>query len=93
LLACGENFFGGEAGHAAAVERASFEEAGATGDFVLGDGDRGAEGTCPSGFGGAEDGDGGFSEEGGKVHGSTVVAEDESGVSKPVSEFKSCGLS
>ena len=41
------------------------------------DSDGGAEGTGPGGFGGAEDGDGGFSEEGGKVHGSAVVAEDK----------------
>lgn len=73
----GEDFLGGEAGHTAVIEGAGFEETGATGDFVLGDGNGGAEGTCPSWFGGAEDGDGGFSEEGGEVHGSAVVAKDK----------------
>jgi hypothetical protein len=38
VQAKGEDFLGGEAGHAAAVERAGFEEAGVAGDFVLGDG-------------------------------------------------------
>jgi len=79
-----QNFLGGEASHAAAVEGAGFEEAGVAGDFVLGDGNGGAEGTCPSGFGGAEDGGGGFAEEGGEVHGAAVVAEDEAGVGEPV---------
>ena len=88
-----QNFFGGEAGHTAAVEGAGFEEAGVAGDFVLGDGDGGAEGTCPSGLGGAEDGDGGFAEEGGEVHGAAVVAEDEAGVGEPVGEFKGGGFS
>ena len=91
--ACGEDFFGGEAGHTAAVEGAGFEEAGVAGDFVLGDGDGGAEGTCPSGLGGAEDGDGGFPEEGGEVHGAAVVAENEAGVGEPVGEFKGGGFS
>ena len=57
------------------------------------DSDGGAERAGPSGFGGAKDGDSGFAEESCKVHGTAVVAEDEAGVSKPVSEFKSCGLS
>ena len=89
----GEDFLGGEAGHTAVVEGAGFEEAGAAGDFMLGDGNGGAEGTCPSGFGGAEDGDGGFSEEGGEVHGSAVVAEDELSVGEPVGEFEGSGFS
>ena len=89
----GEDFLGGEAGHTAVVEGAGFEEAGAAGDFMLGDGNGGAEGTCPSGFGGAEDGDGGFSEEGGEVHGSAVVAEDKLSVGEPVGEFESGGFS
>jgi len=89
----GEDLLGGKASHAAVIEGAGFEEAGATGDFVLGDGDGGAEGTCPSGFGGAEDGDGGFSEKGGKVHGSAVVAKDELSVGEPVGEFESGGFS
>jgi len=59
----------------------------------LGDGNGGAEGTCPSGFGGAEDGGGGFAEEGGEVHGAAVVAEDEAGVGEPVGEFKGGGFS
>ena len=88
-----EDFFEGKASHAAVIEGAGFEEAGATGDFMLGDGNGGAEGTCPSGFGGAEDGDGGFSEEGGEVHGSTVVAEDKLSVGEPVGEFESGGFS
>jgi hypothetical protein len=85
VQAKGEDFFGGEAGHTAAVERTGFEEAGVAGDFVLGDGDGGAEGTCPSGLGGAEDGDGGFAEESGQMHRAAIVTEDEAGVSKPVS--------
>ena len=59
----------------------------------MGDGNGGAEGTCPSGLGGAEDGDGGFAEEGGEVHRAAVVAEDEAGVGQPVREFKSGGFS
>jgi len=93
VQAKGEDFLGGEASHAAAVEGAGFEEAGVAGDFVLGDGDGGAEGTCPSWLGGAEDGDGGFAEEGGEVHGAAVVAEDEAGVGEPVGEFKGGGFS
>ncbi len=93
VQARGQDFLGGEAGHAAVVEGAGFEETGATGDFVLGDGNGGAEGTCPSGFSGAEDGDGGFSEEGGKVHGSAVVAKDKLSVGEPVGEFESGGFS
>jgi hypothetical protein len=88
-----QNFFGGEASHTAAVERAGFEEAGVAGDFVLGDGNGGAKGTCPSGLGGAEDSDGGFAEEGGEVHGAAVVAEDEASVGEPVGEFKGGGFS
>jgi len=60
---------------------------------VLGDGNGGAKGTCPSGFGGAEDGDGGFAEEGGEVHRAAVVAEDEAGVGEPAGEFKGGGFS
>ena len=89
----GEDFLGGKASHAAVIERAGFEEAGAAGDFMLGDGNGGAEGTCPSGFGGAEDGDGGFSEEGGEVHGSAVVAKDKLSVGEPVGEFEGSGFS
>jgi hypothetical protein len=89
----GEDFLGGEAGHTAVIEGAGFEEAGATRDFMLGDGNGGAEGTCPSGFGRAEDGDGGFSEEGGKVHGSAVVAKNKLSVGEPVGEFESGGFS
>ena len=89
----GEDFLGGKAGHTAVIEGAGFEEAGATGDFMLGDGNGRAEGTGPSGFGGAEDGDGGFSEEGGEVHGSAVVAKDELSVGEPVGEFESGGFS
>ena len=57
------------------------------------DADGRAEGASPGGFGGAKDGDGGFAEESGKMHWTTVVAEDEAGVSEPVSEFKSRGFS
>ena len=57
------------------------------------DGDGGAEGASPGGFGRAKYGDGGFAEESGKMHWTTVVAEDEAGVSKPVSEFKSRSFS
>jgi hypothetical protein len=88
-----QNFLGGEASHAAAVEGAGFEEAGVAGDFVLGDGNGGAEGTCPSWLGGAEDGDGGFAEEGGEVHGAAVVADDKLSVGEPVGEFKGGGFS
>ena len=56
-------------------------------------GDGGAEGTGPGGFGRAKDGDGGFAEESSQMHWTTVVAEDEARVSKPVSEFKSRGFS
>ena len=52
-----------------------------------------AEGASPGGFGGAKDGDGGFAEVGSKMHWTTVVTEDEAGMSKPVSEFKSRGFS
>lgn len=89
----GEDFLGGKAGHAAVIEGAGFEEAGATGDFMANEGDGGAEGAGPSGLGRAEDGDGGFSEEGGEVHGSAVVAEDELSVGEPVGEFESGGFS
>jgi len=92
VQARGEDLLGGEAGHAAVVEGAGFEEAGATGDFMLGDGNGGAEGTCPSRFGGAEDGDRGFSEEGSEVHGSAVVAKDELRVGEPVGEFEGSGF-
>ena len=57
------------------------------------DGDGGTEGTGPGGLGGAKDGDGGFAEESGQMHRAAIVTEDESGVSKPVSEFKSRGFS
>ena len=93
LVAGSQNFFGGESGHTAAIDGAGFEKAGATGDFVADDGDGGAEGTGPGGFGRAKDGDGGFAEESSQMHWTTVVAEDEARVSKPVSEFKSRGFS
>ncbi len=89
----GEDLLGGKAGHAAVVEGAGFEEAGAAGHFMLGDGNGGVEGTCPSVFGGAEDGDGGFSTEGSEVHGSAVMAKDKLSVGEPVGEFESGGFS
>jgi hypothetical protein len=88
-----QNFFGGESGHTAPIDGAGFEEAGAAGDFVADNGDGGAEGTGPGGLGGAKNGDSGFAEESGQMHRTTVVTEDEAGVSKPVSEFKSRGFS
>jgi hypothetical protein len=93
LVTGSEDFFGCESGHAAPIDGAGFEEAGATGDFMANDGDGGTEGTGPGGFGGAKDGDGGFAEKSGQMHRATVVTENEAGVSKPVSEFKSCGFS
>ena len=83
----------GESGHTAPIDGAGFEEAGAAGDFVAYNGDGGAEGTGPGGLGGAKDGDGGFAEESGQMHRAAIVTEDESGVSKPVSEFKSRSFS
>jgi hypothetical protein len=79
-----QNFFGGESGHTAPIYGAGFEKAGAAGDFVADNGDGGAEGTGPGGFGRAKDGDGGFAEEGGQMHRTTIVAEDEAGVGEPV---------
>jgi len=93
LDARSQNFCGGESGHAAPIDGTGFEEAGATGYLVTDNSDGGADGTGPCGFGGAKDGDGGFTEEGSQMHRTTVVAEDETGVSKPVSEFKSRGFS
>ena len=91
--ACGEDFFGVESGHTAPIDGAGFEEAGAAGDFVADDGDGGAKGTGPSRFGGSKDGNSGFAEKGSQMHRTAVVAEDEAGVSKPVSEFKSRSFS
>ena len=91
--ACGEDFFVGESGHTATIDGAGFEKTGATGNFMADDGDGGTEGTGPGGLGGAKDGDGGFAEESSQMHWTTVVAEDEAGVSKPVGELKSRGFS
>ena len=88
-----QNFFGGESGHTAAIYGAGFEEAGATGYLVTDNSDGRAEGASPGGFGRAKDGDGGFAEESGQMHRAAIVTEDESGVSKPVSEFKSRSFS
>ena len=82
--ACGEDFFGGESGHTAPIDGAGFEEAGAAGHFVADDGNGGAEGTGPGRLGGTENGDSRFAEEGGEMHRTTVVAEDDAGVGKPV---------
>jgi len=91
--ASGQDFLWRESCHTAAVDGAGFEEAGAAGDFVANDGDRRAEGTGPGGFGGAKDGDGGFAEEGGQMHRTAVVAQDEAGVGEPVGEFERAGFS
>jgi hypothetical protein len=93
LDARSQNFFGGESCHAAPIYGAGFEEAGAAGDFMADDADGGAQGPGPGGFGGAKNGDGGFAEVGSEVHRAAIVAEDEAGVGKPVSEFKSRGFS
>jgi hypothetical protein len=88
MAASTEHLFGGEAGHAAAVEGADLEKAGTTGDLVVSDRNRVAQGAGPGRFGGAEDGHAGPTEEGSKVHRSAVVAEDEAGVGDPVGEIE-----
>jgi hypothetical protein len=93
FVACGENFLGGESGHAAPIYGAGFEKAGAAGDFVAENGDGRAKGASPGGFGRTENGDSGFTEESGKMHWAAIVTENEAGVSKPVSEFKSRSFS
>jgi hypothetical protein len=88
-----QNFFGGESGHTAPIYGAGFEKAGAAGDFLADNGDGGTERAGPSGLGGSKYGDGRFAEEGGQMHRTTIVAEDEAGVSEPLGEFKSRGFS
>ena len=93
MPAGGQNFFGCEAGHAAAIEWADLEKAGAAGNFVTGDGDGIAERAGPSRLGGSEDGNPGSAQKRGQVHGATVVTENEAGMGNPMSEVEGGGFS
>lgn len=77
---CGlRHSFRGDAGHAAVIDGAIAEQAGAATDGLTNDAGEGAGGSGGDVIGGAEDGDGGDAEGGGDMHGSGIVGEADEG--------------
>lgn len=89
----GNDFLHGDFFHAAEVDRAFAEEAGAAFHFLADDFAAGAAGASEDGFGGAENSDQRCADEVGEVHGAGVVGQETAELRKQIHQLAERRLS